>query len=234
MDNPQNLDHAEMGKFARLAEEWWDPDGKNKVLHDINPVRLSYISQAHKLEGVSVLDIGCGGGLLSEAMAKSGAIVTAIDPVTELIEVATDHARSNSLTIDYQNTTTKKFVQMETSFDLITCMELIEHVPDPYDLIGDCKSLLKPRGKLIVATLDRSLASYLLAIFAAEYIFNLVEKGTHDYEKLLRPAELVAIGRSHGLLVNDLSGMLYNPLTRTSKLTDRPKVNYLCEFIREE
>ena len=234
MNNPQNLDLTEMNKFASLAADWWDTNGKNKVLHDINPTRLSYISKAFNLDGASVLDIGCGGGILSEAMAKYGAIVTAIDPVPELIDIANEHARSVSLSINYQNMTTQELAQTDATFDLVTCMELIEHVPDPAALIGDCKSLLKPGGTLIVATLDRTLLSYLLTIFVAEYVLNLLERGTHDYEKFLRPAELVAIARSQNLAANDVSGMLYDPITRTAKLTKDPKVNYLCEFIREE
>ena len=234
MNNPQNLDRTEMDKFASLAADWWNTNGRNKVLHDINPTRLSYISKAHNLDGASVLDVGCGGGILSEAMAKSGAIVTAIDPVSELIDIATEHARSSSLSIDYRNMTTKELAQTNSTFDLVTCMELIEHVPDPAALIEDCKSLLKPGGTLILATLDRTLLSYILSIFIAEYVLNILERGTHDYEKFLRPAELVAIARSQNLVANDVSGMLYNPLTRTAKLTKDPKVNYLCEFIREE
>ena len=230
---PANLDPAERARFAELADAWWDTDGPSRTLHDINPCRLAYICRDRDLRGWAVADIGCGGGLVSEALARAGARVSAIDASPELIAVAAAHARAAGVVVDYRVALAAELAaSCAGTFDLVTCLELLEHVPDPDALMGDLARLLKPGGELVVSTLNRGPRAYLLGIVAAEYLFGLVPRGTHDYAQFIRPAELAASARRHGLTLEDVSAMRYNPLTRRASLGGRPQVNYLARLRR--
>lgn len=229
-----NIDPAELGKFEAAASRWWDAGGEFKPLHIINPLRLDYIDERAPLGGRRVLDAGCGGGLLSEAMAKRGAAVTGIDPGRTAIEVAQLHARESQLDITYLCTDTGQLADEQPGqYDTVTCMELLEHVPDPAALVRDCAQLAKPGGDVFFSTINRSPKAWLLAIVGAEYVLGLLPKGTHDYHKLLRPSELEEFARSAGLAVRDLSGMRYNPLTNTPSLVSDVGVNYLVHCRKE-
>lgn len=228
-----NLNPEERSRFAALAASWWDPDGSSRTLHDINPCRLAYVGEGLDLNGLRVADIGCGGGILSVALARAGARVTAVDATPELIDVAIGHAAGLALSIDFRVQLSAELAAAEpAAYDIVTCMELIEHVPDATALIGDCAALLKPGGRLIVSTLNRTPAAWALGIVAAEYVLDLVPRGTHDYAQFLRPAELAAAARLHGLEVMDISAMRYNPLTRRARLGGAPQVNYLARLQR--
>jgi len=222
-----NVNQAEIDKFSKLASGWWDIDGDMKPLHQMNPLRLDYILNKTSLENKTVLDLGCGGGILSEALAKAGASVTGIDMSTEAINVARDHATQSDLTINYEITPVENVIdKYKNHFDVITCMEMLEHVPDPKSIIKTCSQLIKPDGHLFFSTINRNPKSYLLAILAAEYILRLLPKGTHDYESFIRPSELDKWTRSCDLDRHDLTGMLYNPLTKEFKLGEDVSVNY--------
>lgn len=221
-----NTDPGELARFAGLTDDWWNPHGRLKTLHAINPVRLGFITSAVNIEGKRVLDIGCGGGLLCEAMAAAGAVVTGIDPGADSIRVAEQHR--GSLDIDYRACTVENFSGNGMGpFDVITCMEALEHVPDPAALLAAAADLLAPSGALFLSTINRNLRAYLGAVVAAEYLFSLLPRGTHDYARFIRPAELAAWLRDVDLSVVSIRGMLYLPLINTAVLTDRPTVNYL-------
>lgn len=221
-----NLDHSEVSKFDTLAGDWWDPQGPLKTLHVINPVRLRYITNAVSLKGKSVLDIGCGGGLLAEAMAREGAEVTGIDPSEASIAVANLHGQN--LSIEYHACAVEDFPGIsDKKFDVVTCMELLEHVPRPASLLGAAAKLLNPGGHLFLATINRSPVSYLAAVVAVEYLFRLLPRGTHDYAKFIRPAELCGWLRSSGFAIRNISGMVYVPAADIAFLTDSVSVNYL-------
>jgi 2-polyprenyl-6-hydroxyphenyl methylase/3-demethylubiquinone-9 3-methyltransferase len=221
-----NLDRGEIEKFDTLASDWWNPTGALKTLHVINPVRLRYISNRVSLKGKSVLDIGCGGGLLSEAMALAGANVTGIDPSETSIDVARRHQQN--LPIDYHVGSIEDFAETgNKKFDIVTCMELLEHLPDPAALPAVIAKLLNPGGHLFMATINRSLFSYVTAVLAVEYVFRLLPRGTHDYAKFIRPAELCGWLRQNGFAVRDISGMGYIPGADVAFLTNRVSVNYL-------
>ena len=224
-----NVDDEEIAKFSALASQWWDKQGKFKPLHDINPLRVNYIDERAKLAGKTVLDIGCGGGILTEAMAFRGAQVTGIDMGEAPLNVARLHAMEKGIDIDYQHTTAEQLAEEKpASFDTVTCLEMLEHVPDPAAIVKACATLVKPGGQLFFATINRNFKSWLLAIIGAEYLLRLLPVGTHDYDKLIRPAELSQWIRDTGLLPRDIIGMTYNPLTRTYKLNRRDvDVNYL-------
>lgn len=231
-----NLDEEEIDKFDALAREWWDPNGKLKTLHALNPVRLAYIKQAIKLSGSTVLDIGCGGGLLTEAMAAEHAEVSGLDASQIAIDVANLHQqpgpdrqhRHDSLGIAYHHGTAEEFSQDNIAqFDVLTCMELLEHVPDPASLIASCASMLKPQGHIFLSTLNRNLKSYVAAILAAEYLLKLLPKGTHDYQRFIRPSELCAWLRHADFKVLDISGMTYIPGIEQCTLSNTPEINYL-------
>lgn len=224
-----NADAGELAKFNRMAARWWDPDGESRPLHDINPARLGYITRRADLHGARVLDVGCGGGLLSEAMARAGARVTAIDLGSEVIEVARLHLLESKLEVDYRECSAEALAAAEPeSFDAVTCMEMLEHVPDPAAVIQACARLLKPGGQLFLSTLNRTPQAFAVAIVGAEYLARLLPRGTHRYAGFIRPSELAAWLRAAGLQPQDVSGLRYNPLLRRARVGGSPAVNYLA------
>jgi|TARA_Y100000310_G_scaffold263779_1_gene274207 2-polyprenyl-6-hydroxyphenyl methylase/3-demethylubiquinone-9 3-methyltransferase len=228
-----NVDQAEISKFDQRAANWWNRQGDFKALHDINPLRLGYIEARATLADAMVLDVGCGGGILSEGIAKRGATVTGIDLAEAPLEVARSHSGQSGLEIDYLRLSAEEFAEEKAgSFDVITCMELLEHVPEPQVTIGACCKLLKQGGHLFLSSVNRNPKSYLLAIVAAEYILNLVPRGTHDYDRLIQPAELASWLRSTGLQIEEITGMTYNPITQRYRLTRNSDVNYLVHATR--
>jgi 2-polyprenyl-6-hydroxyphenyl methylase/3-demethylubiquinone-9 3-methyltransferase len=225
---------TEVRKFDALAHEFWDPRGAFHPLHTLNPVRLDYVAQRSTLAGARVLDLGCGGGLLAEALARKGASVTAIDLAPAMIEVARLHAHESSLSIDYQLASAQQFAaRAPQPFDVITCMELIEHVPDPAALLAAVARLLRPGGQLFLSTINRNLRSFLMAIVGAEYVLNLIPRGTHEYARLLRPSELARLARDAKLTLRDVSGIEFNPFLRSARLSSDASVNYLAHFESE-
>lgn len=228
MNAAENVDPIEIEKFASLASRWWDPQSEFKTLHDINPLRLGYIENYAALAGKTVLDVGCGGGILSEAMAAKGARVTGIDLGEAPLSVARLHLPESGLDVDYRQISVEQLAeQAPASFDVITCMELLEHVPDPAAVIEACSRLVKPGGWLFFSTLNRNPKSFLLAIVGAEYILNMLPKGTHEYGRFIRPSELDGWAREAGLETRDITGMSYNPLSKTYLLGKDVDVNYL-------
>ena len=224
----ENIDFAEKSKFNALASEWWDPEGELQTLHDINPTRLGYIEGHIDLADKKILDVGCGGGLLSEVLAAKGGLVTAIDISEQLIEVAREHSKQTKLNISYACTTVEDYSSgHENTFDVITCMELLEHVPDPESIINACMHLLKPGGLLFLSTINRNLKAYLQTKIAAEYLLRLLPVGTHEYSKYTRPSELASWCRSSGFTVIDISGISYLPFIRQCHLKESPDVNYI-------
>lgn len=224
-----NFDQAELDKFGALAGRWWDPDGPQKPLHALNPVRLDYVRQRVALAGARVLDVGCGGGLLSEALAKAGAQVTAIDLAPELINVARLHRLESGVQVDYRLQSVEALAgEMPGAFDAITCMEMLEHVPDPGAIIAACARLLRPGGRLLLSTLNRTPAAFALAIVGAEYIARLLPTGTHHYEDFIKPAELAAWLRQADLQLEDVSGLAYEPWRNRARLASRTDVTYLA------
>lgn len=224
-----NVDPLEIEKFQSIASRWWDRESEFKPLHDINPLRISYIEQqAAGLKGRNVLDIGCGGGILAEAMAQKGASVTGIDMADLSLKVAKMHLHESGFEIDYQLSTVEAFAeQHEDQFDIVTCLEMLEHVPDPASVIAAAARLLKPDGVMFLSTINRNPKSFALAILGAEYILGLVPRGTHDYKQFIKPSEIAAQLRRAGLQVSDTTGMTYNPLTRRYALATDIDVNYL-------
>jgi 2-polyprenyl-6-hydroxyphenyl methylase/3-demethylubiquinone-9 3-methyltransferase len=227
--NAANVNPAETAKFDRLASRWWDPDGESRPLHDLNPVRLGYIAERCTLKGARALDVGCGGGLLSEALARSGAQVTAIDLAPAVLDVARLHLHESELAVDYREVSVEALAaDMPAAFDVVTCMEMLEHVPDPASVIGACARLLKPGGRLFLSTLNRTPLAFGAAIVGAEHLLRLLPRGTHHYAQFLKPSEIAADLRSAGLVLGDLSGLAYNPLTRKAWLSGSVSVNYLA------
>ena len=223
-----NVDPAEVNKFSELAHGWWDPQGELKSLHDINPLRLAWIQSIAPLSGLKVLDVGCGGGILSYAMAQAGADVLGIDLATKSIKVAKLHALEMQSSDRYQAIPVEELAaQQPASFDVVTCMELLEHVPDPGRVIQACADLVKPGGHVFFSTINRSPMAFFQAIAAAEYVLGLVPKGTHEYAKLIRPSELAAAARRAGLNVVAEHGLTYNPLTQRYRLIPSTRVNYM-------
>ena len=223
-----NVDRAEIAKFEALAHRWWDRNGDMKALHDINPLRANFIDGIAKVAGKTLLDVGCGAGILTEAMAQRGAQASGIDMGTEPLDVARLHLHESNLEIDYQQCTAEGFAQKHReAFDVITCMEMLEHVPEPSSVIQACADLCKPGGDLFFSTINRSPKSYLMAVLGAEYVLKLVPKGTHSYEKMIRPSELASWCRESGLQLQEMSGLEYNPITKQYKLSDNTDVNYM-------
>lgn len=223
-----NYDAAEINKFDHHANDWWNPFGSLKTLHAINPLRMNFILQHIHLENKNVLDVGCGGGILTESLAMHNAAVTGIDMSAAAIDAAKSHMLESNLTIDYQVSTVEELAtQKENCFEVITCMELLEHVPDPVSVIKSCSQLIKQEGYIYFSTINRTLKAYLFAILGAEYILQLLPKGTHDYDKFIRPSELSNWIRKAGLTVVDMLGINYNPLSKEYSLTKNVDVNYL-------
>ncbi len=223
-----NVDAQEIAKFEALAFRWWDTESEFKPLHDINPLRLNFIDKHAPLTGKRVLDIGCGGGILSESMAKRGAIVKGIDLGTAPLAVAKIHAKEENIDIEYQAIAAEDIAQQEpNSYDIVTCMEMLEHVPDPAAIVQACATLVKPGGHVFFSTINRNPKAFLFAIVGAEYVLNLLPKGTHHYEKLIRPSELDHWVRQASLQTNEIIGMNYNPLKKTYKLSSDTSVNYI-------
>lgn len=230
---PMNVDAAELQKFADLAHRWWDPQSEFKPLHDINPLRLDYIDGVAHLRDKSVLDVGCGGGILSEAMAARGATVTGIDLGEKALKVAQLHQLESGAVVEYRLAAVEALAaEQPQCYDVVTCMEMLEHVPDPAAVVAACAALVKPGGKVFFSTLNRNPKSYLLAIIGAEYVLNLLPKGTHDYAKFIRPAELSRWCRAAGLAPSDIKGMRYHPLTQRYSLGEDVSVNYLMTAIK--
>jgi 2-polyprenyl-6-hydroxyphenyl methylase/3-demethylubiquinone-9 3-methyltransferase len=225
----RNADPGELEKFARLADAWWDPAGECAPLHAINPLRLGWIErQARGLEGRRVVDVGCGGGILSEAMAQRGARVVGIDLAERAVEAARAHAASSEVAIDYRVTSAEALAaEMPGAFDIVTCMEMLEHVPDPRGVVDACARLVRPGGTVVLSTINRTPRAWAQAIIAAEYVLGLLPRGTHEYARFLRPSELARDARAAGLDVTDTSGLTYNPLTRRYRLTPDVRVNYM-------
>ena len=223
-----NVDPLELEKFSQLAHRWWDPTSEFKPLHDINPLRLDYIDRVAGVSGKSVLDVGCGGGILSESMAEHGARVTGIDLGERPLKVAQLHLLESGRQVDYRLISAEALArEAPHSFDIVTCMEMLEHVPDPSATVGACAELLKPGGCAFFATLNRNPKSYLFAIIGAEYVLQLLPRGTHDYAKFIRPSELAAMCRNAGLSVAGVIGMTYNPFAKTYSLGNDTDVNYI-------
>lgn len=223
------FDAAEVAKFDALSHRFWDPEGEFKPLHNLNPLRAEFIAERARLTNARVLDVGCGGGLLAESLAKRGARMTAIDRAAGMIEVARLHAAASGLDIDYRLQPAEELAEREpAAFDVVTCMEMLEHVPNPGATIDTLAQLVKPGGMMFLSTINRDWRAFLLAIVGAEYVAGLVPKGTHEYERLIRPAEIAAWARAAGLELLELAGLEYNPLTHTATLVKQPKVNYLC------
>ena len=223
-----NVDPAELQKFATLAHRWWDPASEFKPLHEINPLRLDYIDRIASLSGKAVLDVGCGGGILSEAMAGRGAQVTGIDLGEKALKVAQLHKLESGAAVDYRLVSVEELAEEQPeSFDVVTCMEMLEHVPDPSAIVGACTRLVKPGGQVFFSTLNRNPKSYLLAVIGAEYVLNMLPKGTHDYRKFIKPSELSAWCRQVGLDVAGMTGMTYNPLSKRYWLNSDVSVNYI-------
>jgi len=228
--NSKNIDIDEVEKFNLLAHRWWDPSGEFKPLHEINPLRLNFIASKVELSGASVLDIGCGGGILSESVALKGATVTGIDQGEKLIKIAKLHSKEYNLNIDYKHMNIEDFFKNNNKkFDVITCLEMLEHVPDPSSVVRHCAKLIKPGGRIFFSTINKNPKAFLFAIIGAEYILNLLPKGTHEYNKFIAPAELKAWCNNFQLEFLDIVGMSYNPIFKTYKLGADTSVNYLVE-----
>jgi 2-polyprenyl-6-hydroxyphenyl methylase/3-demethylubiquinone-9 3-methyltransferase len=231
-----NVDQGEIRKFEELAARWWDPRSEFRPLHEINPLRLDYIDRIAALPGRQVLDVGCGGGILAEAMSRRGAHVTGIDMGEAPLEVARLHLLESGLNVDYRQTTAEKLAQREAGhYDIVTCMEMLEHVPDPASVVHACSQLVRPGGHIFFATINRNPKSYLFAIIGAEYVLRLLPRGTHDFSRFIRPSELGGWCREAGLEGLDMIGMTYNPVTRVYRLDPRDvDVNYILHVVRPD
>lgn len=225
------VDESELEKFKALSKTWWDKEGPLKTLHDINPERMAFIDSHTTLKDMRVLDVGCGGGILSESLAKKGASVTAIDLESTAIDAAIAHATKERLNIDYQHIALDKL--KDNQFDIVTCYEMLEHVPSPKILVSQLSDKLKPQGHLFLSTINRTLKAYLYAIVGAEYLLRLLPRQTHDYQKFIKPAELSSYARAASLSVKHIEGLSYQPLSRKATLTEDVNVNYLMHCIKD-
>lgn len=233
MTQTANIDPAEIKKFEELASRWWDKQGEFKPLHEMNPLRLNFINTGSPLDGQTVCDIGCGGGILSESMASCGANTIGIDMGKAPLSVARLHALESELEIEYQQITAEEMAQQHTAeFDVVTCMEMLEHVPDPASVIEACCALVKPGGSVYFSTINRNPKAYAFAIVGAEYLMKMLPRGTHDYSKFIRPSELDQWARSSGLELVDLKGVSYNPFTGLFSQSQDVDVNYMVHYTR--
>jgi 2-polyprenyl-6-hydroxyphenyl methylase / 3-demethylubiquinone-9 3-methyltransferase len=229
-----NVEAAEVNKFAELAHQWWDMQGVFKPLHQLNPLRLNYIDSRVNLAGKRVLDVGCGGGILSESMAQRGAQVTGIDMAEKSLQVAQLHALESGLQVEYRCVAVETLAKEQPqAFDIVTCMEMLEHVPDPASVVRACASLVKPGGHVFFSTLNRNAKAYLMAVVGAEYVLNLLPKGTHDYSKFIKPSELAAWMRQTELELQHQTGVTYHPLSKQYALIQDTSVNYMLHAIKE-
>ena len=229
-----NADIEELNKFSELAHKWWDKTSEFKPLHDINPLRLGYIDKAVTLNGKTVLDVGCGGGILSESMAMKGAQVTGIDLGEKALKVAQLHSLESGAKVNYRMVSVEELAaEQPESFDVVTCLEMLEHVPDPASVVHACARLVKPGGHVFFSTINRNPKAYLLAVVGAEYVLNMLPRGTHDYAKFIKPSELAGWARAAGLSLNHQVGMSYNPITKHYWLSGDVSVNYLMHTIKE-
>ena len=223
-----NVDQSEIDKFSALAHRWWDPTSEFKPLHAINPLRLGWIESITSLAGKKVLDVGCGGGILAESLSKAGGIVTGIDLSNKALKVAELHQLESNTSVQYRSISAEDLAKQEPeNYDVVTCMEMLEHVPDPSSVVQACATLCKPGGSIFFSTLNRNPKSYLFAIIGAEYILKLLPKGTHEYDKFIKPSELANFTRQAGLELNEIKGMTYNPLTQIYRLGSDTDVNYM-------
>lgn len=230
-----NADQAELDKFSELAHRWWDPESEFKPLHDINPLRLDWIDRIAGLAGQKVLDVGCGGGILAESMATRGARVTGIDLSDKALSVARLHLMETGQQVDYRKVSAEALADaMPGTFDIVTCLEMLEHVPDPASTVRACAQLVRPGGMVFFSTINRNPKSYLFAVLGAEYVLNLLPRGTHDYAKFIRPAELARYSREAGLAVSEVIGMTYNPFSKTYALGANTDVNFLMCAKRDD
>ena len=234
MNNTEtNFDPAEQKKFDNIAATWWDPDGESRPLHDLNPARLAYITERVELKDCNVVDVGCGGGILSESMAAVGAIVTGIDIASKALSVAKLHLHESGHKIDYQQTTAESWSeQYPSSAQVVTCMEMLEHVPNPSSVVAACANMLEAGGHLFMSTLNRNAASFAVAILGGEYISRIIPQGTHQYDRFIKPSELCHWLRSSGMQVEEITGIHYNPLERTARTGGSVRVNYLIHATR--
>ncbi len=231
----QNADPAELEKFSQLAHRWWDPEAEFKPLHQINPLRLAWIDGHAPLSGKQVLDVGCGGGILAEAMAARGALVCGIDLSEKALRVAALHLLESRLPVEYEAVSAEGLADRRPgSFDIVTCMELLEHVPDPASTVAACAKLLKPGGHAFFSTINRNPKAYLFAVVGAEYLLKMLPKGTHDYARFIKPSELASACRASGLRCEVFTGMTYNPLSRQYSLGRDCDVNYIVHCVRED
>lgn len=230
-----NVDPDEIRKFETIAHRWWDAESEFKPLHAINPLRLNYIDDRAQLKGKRVLDVGCGGGILAESMARRGAQVMGIDMGEAPLSVATLHALDSQVEVEYRQVSAEELAnEIPAPFDAVTCMEMLEHVPDPASVIRACAALVKPGGDVFFSTINRNPKAFLLAVVGAEYLLNMLPKGTHEYAKFIRPSELEQAARNAGLNLQDISGMTYNPLFQSYRLGKDIDVNYLMHFKKED
>ncbi|PPD50417.1 MAG: bifunctional 3-demethylubiquinol 3-O-methyltransferase/2-polyprenyl-6-hydroxyphenol methylase [Methylotenera sp.] len=228
-----NADDLELQKFGDLAHKWWDINSEFKPLHEINPLRLNWIDGLVPLKGKRVLDVGCGGGILSESMYFKGSTVTGIDLGEKALKVAKLHQLESGAKVDYQYIAVEQLASLQpASFDVVTCMEMLEHVPDPASIVAACAALVKPNGTVFFSTINRNAKSYLYAVIGAEYVLNMLPKGTHDYAKFIKPSELARMIRTSGLDVQATAGMTYNPITKIYALSDEVSVNYMVQAVK--
>ena len=228
-----NVDQAELQKFSQLAHKWWDKDSEFRPLHDLNPLRLDYIDHYAQIDGKSVLDVGCGGGILSESMARRGAHVTGIDLAKKSLKVAQLHSLDSGVEVDYRCVPVEELaMEMPQQFDTVTCMEMLEHVPDPQSVIDAVARLVKPGGWVFFSTLNRNLKSYVMAVLGAEYVLGLLPRGTHDYQRFIKPSELTRMSRRAGLNIIDIRGVRYQPFNREAALCTDSSINYMMALQR--